>query len=272
MDIKAGLASSMIDRQLRAMKRIAVMKVVSTQRLQKVRTALGKTGALMVLAGLTAACGTDRSVTGSTYPRDYRERHPILLMDAPTNLDIFITRASGLDDRQKDDLKAFAEVYRSSGKGMLNMQIPGGASSNPYVQRTVQAIRSHLSQYGVSPGHISPSRYQPQDTTIVSPIRLSFVKMQAKLGSRCGQWPQDLGVTNPGFNARNEPYWNLGCATQSNVASQIANPIDLVRGQTEGRVDTIKRMQGIDKLRQGQDPTTKYDQGQVGKINQSVGN
>jgi pilus assembly protein CpaD len=66
--------------------------------------------------------------------------------------------------------------------------------------------------------------------------------MQAKVGGRCGLWPQDLGVSDPKFNAGNDPYWNLGCAMQSNVASQVADPLDLVRGRSEGRVDTVRRM------------------------------
>jgi pilus assembly protein CpaD len=228
--------------------------------------------ALVVLAGITSACGTDRAVTGSTYPRDYRERHPILLMDTPTHLDVFAMKASGLDERQKEDIKAFAEDFRKNGKGGIAVQVPSGAAADPYTQRTLHALRSELARHKTGSAAMSVSPYSPQDTTIVSPIRLSFMKTQARPGTRCGQWPQDLGFNNPGFNARNEPYWNFGCATQNNFAYQIADPLDLVRARTEGRIDTIKRMQGIDKLRQGQDPATKYDQSQVGKINQTVGN
>jgi pilus assembly protein CpaD len=45
---------------------------------------------------------------------------------------------------------------------------------------------------------------------------------------------------------------------QSNVASQVADPLDLVRGRSETRVDTARRMENIKKLREGQDPSTHY--------------
>ena len=94
--------------------------------------------------------------------------------------------------------------------------------------------------------------------------------MQAKVGTRCGLWPQDLGVSNAKFNANNEPYWNLGCAMQSNVAAQVADPVDLVRGRSEGRVDTVRRMENIKKLRDGQDPSTSY-RADDDKINKALG-
>ena len=50
----------------------------------------------------------------------------------------------------------------------------------------------------------------------------------------------------------------------------MADPVDLARGRSEGRIDTIRRAANIDKLRQGQDPSTDY-KAQSNDINQ-VGN
>lgn len=69
---------------------------------------------------------------------------------------------------------------------------------------------------------------------------------------------------------QNRPYWNLGCATQSNVAAQVADPIDLVRARQEGRVDTLKRMRAIEELRKGQDPSTEY-RSEAAKTSSAVG-
>jgi pilus assembly protein CpaD len=113
--------------------------------------------------------------------------------------------------------------------------------------------------------------YPVDDPFIAAPIRLSFKRLQAKVAGRCGLWPQDLGVSDVGFNARNEPYWNHGCAMQSNVAAQVADPVDLVRGRQEGRVDTIRRMGNIEKLRQAQDPSTEW-KAEDTVINKELGN
>jgi pilus assembly protein CpaD len=43
-----------------------------------------------------------------------------------------------------------------------------------------------------------------------------------------------------------------------------------VRGRSEGRIDTVRRSQNIEKLRQGKDPSTDYRQDNQNKINQTV--
>ncbi len=222
---------------------------------------------LAVLGAGLAACSSDKVVqTGSVYPYDYRDRHPIVLTEKPNNLDIFI-RGAKLDDRQIEDVKTFAAQYRSRGSGSVAVQVPKG---DPAAHRTLDSIRHALTAGGISGRSVSITSYQPTDPSLAAPIRLSFRQMQAAVDSECGLWPQDLGVSNAGFNLRNEPYWNFGCATQSNFAAQIADPVDLVRGRTPGAIDPIRRTNNIEKLRDGNDPSTNYRQDGTGRINQAV--
>ena len=58
----------------------------------------------------------------------------------------------------------------------------------------------------------------------------------------------------------------------SNIASQTADPLDLVRGRPEVPPDTVRRMGNIDKLRQANDPSTNYRQDTQNKISTTVGN
>ena len=125
---------------------------------------------------------------------------------------------------------------------------------------------------GVGGSQLAVSSYEPLDPALASPVRLTFHRLQAKVASKCGQWPQDLGGSDIEFNAANEPYWNLGCATQANLAAQVADPLDLVRGRPEGGSDAIRRTKNIENLRQGKDPSTVYRQDDRGKITQGVGN
>jgi pilus assembly protein CpaD len=225
---------------------------------------------LLILAALgagLAACSTDKVVqTGSVYPYDYRDRHPIVLTEKPNNLDIFV-RGARLDERQTDDVKTFAAQYRARGSGSVAVQVPKG---DPAAHRTLDSVRHALAAGGIAGNALSISSYQPTDPSLAAPIRLSFRQMQAAVDSECGLWPQDLGVSNAGFNLRNEPYWNFGCATQSNFAAQIADPVDLVRGRTPGAIDPIRRTNNIEKLRDGNDPSTNYRQDGTGRINQAV--
>jgi pilus assembly protein CpaD len=198
---------------------------------------------------------------------DYRERHPVVLAHAPKTLDVF-TSAGGIDPRQREDIEDFAIEYRRYGEGAMRIEVPEDRRGP--TRRSLSLVRSALANAGVSGSQIAVASYSVGDSSLASPIRLSFKRMQAKVGTRCGLWPQDLGVSNAKFNANNEPYWNLGCAMQSNVAAQVADPVDLVRGRTEGRVDTVRRMENIKKLRDGQDPSTSY-RADDDKINKALG-
>jgi pilus assembly protein CpaD len=100
---------------------------------------------------------------------------------------------------------------------------------------------------------------------------LSFAKLQAQVPHSCGHWPEDLGTSNWRVWAQNTSYWNFGCATQNNLAAFVADPLDLERGRPEGRIDTVRRMTAIEKLRAGQDPSTTYRDNAT-RLNQSVGN
>lgn len=223
------------------------------------KTAIRKAGfAMIALSSLAlAACAQDRVVqTGSIYPYDYRDRHPIVLSEKPQHLDIFV-RGAELDQRQKDDIQSFAALYLAEGRGRMTAQIPSGIGG---ADRTFAAVRAVLAEAGIPGNAVSRSHYEPRERGLAAPIRLTMHKMKATVDSRCGLWPQDLGVSDPGFNMRNEPYWNHGCATQSNMAAQIADPVDLVRGRSAGDIDTARRTAAVRSLREGKDPSTTYRQ------------
>lgn len=219
------------------------------------------------------ACGVDRVVTGSTsrIVDDYRERHPIILTDAPETLDVFIGENSPrLDERQEDDVKAFAKAFKEAGKGGVTALVPMGAAGEIGTHRGLNAIRAAFAKAG-TPVHLNVQTYKVQDPTIASPIRLSFNKLQAKLPHRCGQWPEDVGGAHTINGWQNQQYWNFGCSYQQNIAAQVADPRDLARPRAESRIDTIKRTRGIEDLRKAKDPSTSW-QSEGTRINQGVGN
>ena len=228
--------------------------------------------AAAALGAVVGGCAPDRIVTGSVYPRDFRERHPIVLADAPRSLDVFVTGAHGLDARHYRDVRAFADEARRTGQSGIAIQVPTGTRNDAAVHHTFAATRAALAAGGVPAGALSVSTYVPAEPAVASPIRLTFARLQAKVASKCGLWPQDLGSSDVRFNANNEPYWNLGCALQTNVAAQVAEPVDLVRGRADSRIDTIRRTKAIQDLRQGKDPSTAYRQDGNRGISSVVGN
>lgn len=231
-----------------------------------IRRPRGRVGGLVAVAALSAAlagCQSRPEATGSIYPSDFRERHPIVLANAPRVLDLFVDGPRGFGERERADLEAFLAEYGRYGQGRLVAQVPVGVENRAETRAAVERVRA------AAGGRLSVSTYRPADPTLASPVRLSFERLQAKVGSTCGLWPQDLGVSDAEFNYANRPYWNHGCATQSNFAAQIADPIDLVRGRQPTPPDRGKRMQNIEKLRQGQDPSTNYNN-QATSVRQGV--
>ncbi len=227
--------------------------------------------AAAALAGLAAACSpADRIVTGSTVPVDYRERHPIVLKQSARTLDVFAGRGTGtIDSRQIADIRGFAAEYASRGRGGIFVQVPHGHQDQPYARHALSTINRILAQSSAG-GTVSVTSYQPTVPDLAAPIRLTFSTLEAKVESRCGLWPDDLGP-GPGISdSRNRPYHNLGCSTQQNLAAQIADPLDLVRPRQEGRIDTVKRNRAIETLRKGEDPSTQY-RDEANKISQTVG-
>lgn len=208
-------------------------------------------GLALLLPALAACQQAGREVTGSTSYVSHRDRHPIVLGDAPRVLDVFV-EGHGLTGRHRQDLAGFVAEHARFGNSNLVAQVPAASRGRGGVDAALSEIRAAVG------GRLAVLTYQPQDPSVASPIRLSFQRLQARVTSKCGLWPEDLGVSDLEWGEKNREYWNFGCAAQSNLASQIADPVDLVRGRAETAPDTQRRLQNITKLRQAQDPSTQY--------------
>jgi type IV pilus biogenesis protein CpaD/CtpE len=99
-------------------------------------------------AGRLAA---DQVATGSTDEPDYRQRHPIVLTKGARTLDVFVTGHASLDGRQRDDLRAFAAVYRRTGQGAILAQMPARARNDAGVHAA--RINAELTKLGLPLGH-----------------------------------------------------------------------------------------------------------------------
>jgi pilus assembly protein CpaD len=234
---------------------------------------LGSVLAACALGALASACKSDPATTGGIDISDYRARHPIVLADGTRSLDVFPTGIGHLDPRQTADIDAFMLEYRRYGRGVLLMEVPRGVppAQVSAVERTAAALSRLGGQNGVGAREIAVTGYAVAAPSLAAPIRLSFQRMQAKVADQCGLWPQDLGTASFVYDYSNRPSWNLGCAMQSTVAAQVADPVDLVRGRPEGRIDTVKRVRDIGQLRDGKDPSTTWRQDGQNAVKSQVG-
>ncbi|MGV3553535.1 CpaD family pilus assembly protein [Rhizobium sp.] len=201
-------------------------------------------------AALLASCAArpDR-VTTSSVPgsNDYRTAHPITLAEVQHNLDVPIgTGERRMTTPLRDLVRGFAQDYLALSKSTVSIAVPAGAANSGAANTVKAELRKVLIESGVKSNHIVLTSYSPAEASASAPIKLSFVAVTAITGD-CGQWPSDLF----GPSIRDNTNWeNFGCATQQNLAAQIANPADLVgpRGMTP--IDAQRRAEVISIYRQ----------------------
>ena len=218
--------------------------------------------------GAAGCSRLDRVATGSIVPDDYRQRHPVVLANAPLTLDVFLVGHNGaLDRRQSADVASFAQDYAASGQGVITALLPQAAGQEASAHATLAAIRATIVAAGVK-GYLNVGSYAVQDATLAAPVRLSFSKLEARIATNCGDWPADLasGSTTKGWE--NRPYYNLGCSTQKALAAQVNDPRDLVRPRTEDPSDVQLRTRAIGNVRRGFDPGTFWTNrnSQIGNV------
>jgi pilus assembly protein CpaD len=116
-----------------------------------------------------------------------------------------------------------------------------------------------IPQHGIGVKPYTPEGGQP------AVLRIRYPQMEAR-APRCGLWPDDLGASNDLRHFENQPFFNLGCATQQNLAAMVENPADLVQPRVETPAYTGKRSTGLEKWRKGESPATTYPDANKGAI------
>jgi len=217
------------------------------------------------LAATLAGCYYQTEAEQKAYPNDYRLRHPITVHEGTQSIEILIGRnRGGLTPNQRADVLAFAQAWRHEAGSGIIIDEPHGGSVDHAAADSIREIRSIFSAIGVPPGAIYVRRYKPAASALAS-IKLNYSKLVAEAGP-CGQWPRDIGPSYESGFAENQPYWNLGCASQRNLASMVDNPADLVQPRGEIPPWAPRRAAAIDRWRKGENPSGSYVGFDVGKI------
>lgn len=163
---------------------------------------------------------------------DYRKRHPILITEAPENFDIPVAGATrNLNRSMKTAIAAFGQQSGAEGSGFVEVLVPSGSANEAAVRSITPSIREALKAGGVAGERIVMRTYAVSDIQASAPVRLSFMRMKAKV-QNCGNWPDGM-VTN----TENVGTYNFGCSYQANLAAVIDNPADLLRPRPLGPRD-----------------------------------
>jgi pilus assembly protein CpaD len=216
------------------------------------------------LAGLLAGCFQSQSAQ-LEYPTDYRERHPITLKEGSRRVEIFLGRnRGGLNPGQRADVLSFAQLWKREATSGIIIDMPKGGPTDHAAADSMREVHSILAASGVPGNAVYIRNYRPSATSLAS-IKINYTKMVAEAGP-CGQWPQNLGPGQDSTYSENRPYYNLGCASQRNLAAMVDNPTDLVQPRGEQPGYTGRRSVAMDKYRKGENPSGTYMGYDTGKL------
>ena len=215
---------------------------------------------LLLAAGVAALLAGCNQTTAerAPYPADYRARHPITIKEGEQTVEIFIGRnRGGLTASQRAEVLAFAQEWRHEATSGIVIDVPHDGPTDRAAADSLREIHSILNASGVPQRAVYVRSYQPTDSSLAS-IKINYSKLVARAGP-CGLWPHDLGPAADIAYNENQPYWNLGCASQRNLAAMVANPADLVQPRGETPAYAARRSFALDKWRQGTNPSGAYD-------------
>lgn len=212
--------------------------------------------AIALLSGVAAtlaSCGTMKPSTETTasIPDDYRTRHPITIAEVRHSLEVPV--ASGdrnLTMAMRDAIRGFAQDYASTSSATVELALPEGGINDGAARKARSEIRRVLSDAGISTTRMVETSYRVTDSNASHPIRLSYIAITA-VTDECGTWPKDL-ITD---TEENKNWENFGCASQKNLAAQIANPMDLVAPRAMTPIDAERRSEVIRVYREGSSAT-----------------
>lgn len=243
--------------------------MTATPPVHRHRKAIAATALLaLALGGCTHTSQPAGDITAGI-PDDYRLRHPIALTEANRSVEVFVGSArGGLSAAQRADVLSLAQTWLRESTGSIIAEVPVQTPNAHAAADSYREIHGLLAAAGVPPRGIVMRSYKPVDPRAFATIRLNYPKIVATAGP-CGLWPEDLGssIKNKGY-LDNKPYYNLGCASQRNLAAMIDNPSDLVQPRPETPAYTARRTASFDKYRKGTNTATTYPDADKAKLSE----
>lgn len=224
---------------------------------------------LALLAGATMLAGcvtTNPDVIVGPTPSDYRQRHPTVIKEEPRTVELFIGSKRGmLTPAQRADVFAFAQEWHRESSGGVLIDLPAGTANAQAAAGAMHDVHAILASAGVPANGIAVRPYHPRDPLKLATLRISYPRIAAEAGP-CGLWPDDLGAVYGRDHWENREYWNLGCASQHNLAAMVENPHDLVQPRGEAPIYTARRAIVLGKYQRGESTGATYPDAGKGKI------
>ena len=220
------------------------------------RTSVAKLGLAALIAACVAGCQHQqpRLITGSTLHDGYRTEHPIQIGEFPEIMDIPVgARATRLSPEIAGSVRSFAEDALSNDARQMLIMVPTGSRNQSAAHSVAYDAQSVIASTGFPTGAVSIQPYAVEVPHAIAPLRLVYHKVGAKVEG-CGRWETDLGR-----NDHPNGYSEFGCATQSNLATMVSNPADLLYPRRSTPPDATRRVETFKAYQQGERTTSERE-------------
>ena len=216
---------------------------------------LALSAAFLALSG-AAGCSwlqVDKNVIVGSIPQDYRDRHPITIGEQLTTFDVPVGQNSAhLTSAALSNINGFANDFLRSGSTMVAIVAPNGAANDIQAARIAGEIQFALVNSGIPESMIDHRVYQASPIESGAPVRLAFARISANVGP-CGLWSDQAADTSENRNMA-----NFGCATQTNFAAMLDNPLDLVYPRGLTPISPERRVAVLQGYRDGEAYQSDY--------------
>lgn len=145
---------------------------------------------------------------------------------------------AGLAPVESTRLGELVSAYLDHGHGSIAVSVPDG----PDASAVIAYFGEKLASLGISRGQILVGTYAGENG---APVKISYLDYTAD-SSRCGDWSNNVAYTQS-----NRPMDNFGCATQHNLAAQVADPRDLTTPRDASAANAARRASVMDKYEKG---------------------
>ena len=163
----------------------------------------------------------------------------------------------GFDSASNAQIARFAKDYLDRGAGAIAV-----SASTRYPQAPNE-VAERLVGLGIPRGKILVGNQDTADSG--DGVKISYIRYEAEAPA-CDDWSTNLADIS-----KNRPPPNFGCATQRNLAAQVADPRDLVSPWPMDPDDAQRRLTVLDKYRKGESTISEKTQAQSGAVSQVAG-
>lgn len=220
---------------------------------------LSALSAAALLAGCATASGPQADPTTPT-ALDAWSRE-VKVVAAPQDIRL-APHETGLSVTQADALEGFVLAWmKAEGRGVTVRASDTGPSARG-ANRVAWDARDRLVSLGVPAASIKMMAFDGADDPR-APVVISFNQYVAEV-PQCGSW-RNLSHSND-----NRAYDNFGCAVTANLASQVANPEDLVTPRDRQLAEGSDRDVMYDKYRKREATGSIRDDKASGAVSQVV--